>query len=149
VLISEYLNTDIAGLRELANGSPAVKMSIASTCNHIRNLSIRRLASLFDSKKQFKIEFNNLCFGRGWKLAKGQVISMGACVNGWATRDNNMRFKQEGDLALAPSNDLALSNDSLAMSPGLDTLNSSPTTHDYYTLRPGVTEHITGLPVDD
>jgi hypothetical protein len=63
--------------------SPAVRNTIAGTCSHVRNLSLRKIAGLFESRKHFKFEMNNLCFGRGWRMARGHLVSLGACTAGW------------------------------------------------------------------
>lgn len=38
---------------------------------------------MFESRKHFRFEMNNLCFGRGWRMARGHLVSLGACTAGW------------------------------------------------------------------
>jgi hypothetical protein len=64
-IIQEQMIMSGPALRETGLHYASVRNTISSTCAHIRNLALRRIAKAYVNKTQFTKDINNLCFGTG------------------------------------------------------------------------------------
>jgi len=71
---------------------------VASTCQAVRNAAVQALARksstgwLLKDQSPFSRELSNLCFGSGFSMWKGKIVSTGACGKATNFKSKNMKF---------------------------------------------------------
>lgn len=76
---------------------PGLDQVVNSTCQAVRNAAVKALAHsnstgwLLKNMDPFSVELGNLCFGNGFQMWEGKIVSTGAC--GFKANVNSRKTK--------------------------------------------------------